>query len=108
MVHNNDILAAQAILAAAPNSAGVNLLVVPDSVGMGDNPAITIKKQLHATMYQNQLQAPECLKYVHATLLPAWPGLVANVALDTILVQEGIAQSNDQVLKSAVIWHELG
>lgn len=108
MIHNNDIQAAQAILAAAPNSAGVNLLVVPDSIGMGDNPAITIKMQLHATSYQKQLQAPECLKYIHATLQPAWPGLVANVAINTILVKEGIAQSNNQVLKSAVIWHELG
>lgn len=108
MVHDHDINAALAILAAAPNSAGVNLLVVPDSIGTGDNPAITIKKPIHVGTYQRQLIAPESVKYVDNALQLAWPGLVNTVALDTILVKEGIIQGRDEVLKRAVIWHELG
>jgi hypothetical protein len=108
MVHDYDITAAQAILAAAPNSAGVNLLVVPDSIGTGDNPAITIKRQIHVGIYQQQLTAQESVKYVDVALQPAWPGLVNAVALNTILLKEGIIQGRDEVLKRAVIWHELG
>lgn len=108
MVHDHDINAAQGILAAAPNAVGVNLLVVPDSIAMGDNPAITIKKNIHVGLYQKQLTAPESVKYVDNALLPTWPILVNAVAIDTILLQEGIIQGQDEVLKRAVIWHELG
>jgi hypothetical protein len=108
MVHDQDITDAQNILLAAPNSAGVNLLVVPDSIGTGDNPAITIKKPLHVSTYQRQLTAPECVKYVDAALLPNWPALVAAVGIDTILVKEGIVQGRNDALKRQVIWHELG
>jgi len=109
MVNNAMILAAQNILAQAPNSAGVNLLVVPDSVAMGDNPAITIKQGIHVGHYRNLCNAPESVKYVDPALLANWPVLVGNIAIDTILVQEGVMGNGfNAVLRDTVIWHELG
>lgn len=108
MVHDQDITAAQNVLARAPNGAGVNILVVPDSIGMGDNPAITIKLPLHVRNYKQQLRMPESVKYIHAGLLPNWDGLVGNIGVNTILVKEGVVQGRDTINRDQVIWHELG
>jgi hypothetical protein len=84
------------------------ILVVPDSVAFGDNPAITLKKAIHVNLYRQQLVAPEVLKYVDAGIIAQWPGWAAGIAVDTILVNEGILAGRDKALKCAVIWHEQG
>ena len=87
---------------------GTGILAVPDSVAFGDNPAITIKKQLQVTTYQKMLVAPEVLKYVAAGIIANWPTWAANIGIDTVLVNEGILAGKDKALKCAVIWHEQG
>jgi hypothetical protein len=87
---------------------GTGILVVPDSVAFGDNPAITLKKQLQVTTYGKMLVAPEVVKYIDSGIVANWPTWAANIGIDTILVNEGILAGKDKALKCAVIWHEQG
>jgi hypothetical protein len=106
MVTEELIQQARDILAQVAPGTGV--LVVPDSVALGNNPAITLKKQIHVNLYRQQLVSPEVLKYVDSTIKDRWPDWAGAIAIDTILVQEGIVAGQDQALKCAVIWHEQG
>lgn len=106
MVTQDLIDKALAILhTVAPGGA---ILAVPDSVAFGDNPAITLKLPLTVTTYKKQLVAPEVVKYVDPALNAQWLNYANALAVDTILVNEGIVASQDRALKSAVIWHEQG
>lgn len=62
MVRKQDISIAKNVLTRAPQGTQVNILVVPDPIAMGDNPAITIKLPLHQKNYRQQLMAPESVK----------------------------------------------
>lgn len=106
MVTQDLIDAALAILGQIAPGSGI--LVVPDSVAFGDNPAITLKKQLQVNTYRKMLVAPEVIKYVGAGIVANWPTWAANIGLDSILVNEGIVAGKDKALKCAVIWHEQG
>lgn len=110
MVTPDVLETARQVLGQLTRNGPVHIIVVPDSVGLGDNPAITIKKSLHLSMYRSQLQTDNVTKYVDKKLLEGgeWKRIVDSMALNTILVQEGMVVSRDQTLRAAVIWHEYG
>ncbi|MDG4770349.1 hypothetical protein [Solwaraspora sp. WMMD792] len=105
MISNAMLQQAGTILGQVAN--GVNIVVVPQSmsVGTAENPAICLKSAIQVNWVKKQMAAPEVRKYVEDDV--AWDGIIGTVALDTLVIQEGVFDGT-MAYRSAVIWHEHG
>jgi hypothetical protein len=99
--------AAAIVAQVAQGPARVVVVPASLSVGTAENPAICIKKTLTLNWVRNQMGADEVLKYVGQDARGTWDNLRTNLALDDIVVSEGVFEKA-LAYKSAVVWHEYG
>lgn len=104
MVVQRVVTQAHLTTAVALLGGATAIVVVPTSFQLsGANPAITIKRQNQATLYQRMVEA-KWEEFDQSLNMATIQGMVG---LNTILVKESVLGYNE-ALKRAIIWHEQG